>query len=178
MEKNVAFILFTFFNVLFALTGLGSIIGAIFLMIKSGYNSLYAAMILFGVIIIGIFAFGLKTKNKYKLLLIYLIFVIIILIFDIVLSLFIMEFNDKLTNFLKLKSLVLKEDELNKIKEYKIYLFLITLAFAILSLLAFIGGIFYYKKLRTKDVESKKKEEQGDDILKGLDYSTSLMPDK
>ena len=177
MEKKlVGFIIFTFFNLLFGLTGLGSILGAIFLIIKSSFNSLYFIMIVFGVLIIIIFFLGLKSKNNHRILLIYLIFVIIIFFLYAGISLIIIIFNEKLITFLKSRVTDLKDDELNKIKEYKMLLFLIASIFAICSLLAFITGMVFFKKLKTKFIKNKRKEEEGDDILKGIDYSI-LPPD-
>ena len=128
-------------------------------------------MIVIGLIIFLIFFLGLKTKKDHILLVMYLIFVTIIFLFYSGLSLMLKVFTQALIDYIKTKISNFKEGEINKIKKYNTNLFIITCIGAFCALLAFIGGILYYKKLKGRNEEINLEEEQGeDDVSKGNDY--------
>ena len=128
-------------------------------------------MIVIGIIIFLIFFLGLKTKKNHILLVIYLIYVTIIFLFYSGLFLMLKVFTQTLIDYIKTKITNFKEEELKKIKQYNTNLFIITCIGAFCTLLAFIGGIFYYKKLKGRNKEINLEKELGeDDVSKGNDY--------
>ena len=163
------FCVFIFFNSIFGLSGLALIGGAIYIIIVKKFNSLSFVMIVIGIIIFLIFFLGIKTKKKNILLAIYLIFVVIILLLYGFLSFMIKVFPDELIDYLKKKVNDIKDEDIDKIKNHNINLFIITLNGTIFSLFAFISGIIYYKKLKKKNTKIDQDLLQGDDILQGND---------
>ena len=78
-------------------------------------------------------------------------------------------FPDELIDYLKKKVNDIKDEDIDKIKNHNINLFIITLNGTIFSLFAFISGIIYYKKLKKKNTKIDQDLLQGDDILQGND---------
>ena len=163
------FCVFIFFNSIFGLSGITLIGGAIYIIIAKKFNSLSFVMIVIGIIIFLIFFLGIKTKKKHILLAIYLIFVLIILLLYGFISVMIKIFPDELRDYLKSKVNDIKDEDIDKINSHNNNLFIITLNGTIFSLFAFISGIFYYKKLKKKNLKLDQDLTQGEDILKGND---------
>lgn len=171
MEKFTLYVIFIIFNVIFGLSGLALIGGSIFLIIKLSFNSLSFVMIVIGLIIILIFILGLKLKKKIQFLIMYLIFVGVIFLFYAGISFMIIIFPDKLIEYLQTKVPDSDNYDFNKIKDYKLNLFIITCIGAVCSLLAFISCIIYCKKIDKNNERNKNGKNEGDDILANIDYT-------
>ena len=172
MNKDQMFILFTIFNILFGLSGIGLIVISFFMIIKIKFRALPFILIVIGLIMILIMILGLKSRKKIEFLIMYLIFIMIILLFYGFLSVMFIAFPEKLINYLKDK--VYEENfDFKNINNYNLDLFIASSVVAFCCLLTFIAGIIYCKKLK-KNKNKKRTEQNDDDILRGLDYSMPL----
>ena len=66
-DKDKFFILFSIFNVIFGLCGIGLIVSAIILIIRLEFNPLDFILIAIGVIMLLIMILGINIKKKYEL---------------------------------------------------------------------------------------------------------------
>ncbi len=172
MGNYISYIIFIIFNTIFGLSGLSLIGGAIYLMIKIGFNSLSFVMIVIGLIIFLIFVLGLKVDKK-PILIMYLIFVMVIFLFYAGLSLMLKVFTQTLIDYIKNKVTDFNDDDIDKIKKYNTNLFIITCIGAACALFAFIAGILYKnrKKNKNKKEDINIDEVKEHDILHGIDYT-------
>ena len=170
MENKSSFICFMIFNIFFLFSGFGIIGGAVYLIIKISINTLSFVMIAIGLIIILIFSLGFKSKNS-NLLVLYLLFTFIIFLFYAGLSVMLKLFPDLLIKHIKSK--ITDHDEIDNIKTYNMLLFIISCVGASFCFLAFLSGICYYCKSKTKN----KKDDipiddmKQNDLLFQIDYS-------
>ena len=170
-DKEKFFILFSFFNIIFGLSGIGLIVSSIILIIRLAFNSILIILIAIGVIMLLIMILGLSMKKKYELCVIYLIFIMIHILLYLFVSVMLIFLTEKFINFFNDK-LPLNE-YYNYIKDKNIILSIISGSLFLLCLITFILGVIYSKKLKMKNKRIKDKKDP-DDILKGLDYSMPL----
>ena len=173
-DKDKFFILFSFFNIIFGICGVGLIVSAIILIIRLSFNPLDFILIAIGLIMLLIMILGLIIKKKYELCVIYLIFIMIHIILYLFMSIMFLFLPDKLMKFFDDKLSVSDYDfDLNYIKKYHINLFVVSGSLSLLCVITFVVGVIYCKKMKMKNKGNKDKKE-ADDILKGLDYSMPL----
>ena len=173
MIKQIIFIIFMIFNVIFGLSGLAVIGGGIYLIVKIEFNQYIVIIIGLGIIIAAIFALGFFTWKKTKPLFIYIITIIIVFVLELALVL-VIKFHEDTKNFIRnsIKKLNVTEEEKDEIINVSVIIISIATA---CSFLSFILSLLYYRKLKDKTsklIEDKK----GDYYMKGLDY-TNLNPD-
>ena len=171
MIKQIIFIIFMIFNVIFGLSGLAVIGGGIYLIVKIEFNQYIVIIIGLGIIIAAIFALGFFTWKKTKPLFIYIITIIIVFVLELALVL-VIKFHEDTKNFIRKSIKDLTEEKKDEI--INVSVIIISIA-AGCSFLSFILSLIYYRKLKDKTsklIEDKK----GDDYMKGLDY-TNLNPD-
>ena len=173
MIKQIIFIIFMIFNVIFGLSGLAVIGGGIYLIVKIEFNQYIVIIIGLGIIIAAIFALGFFTWKKTKPLFIYIITIIIVFVLELALVL-VIKFHEDTKNFIRksIKELNVTEEEKDEIINVSVIIISIATA---CSFLSFILSLLYYRKLKDKTsklIEDKK----GDYYMKGLDY-TNLNPD-
>ena len=172
MIKQIIFIIFMIFNVIFGLSGLAVIGGGIYLLVKIEFNQYIVIIIGLGIIIAAIFALGFFTWKKTKPLFIYIITIIIVFVLELALVL-VIKFHEDTKNFIR-NSIKLNVTEEEKDEIINVSVIIISIATAC-SFLSFILSLLYYRKLKDKTsklIEDKK----GDYYMKGLDY-TNLNPD-
>ena len=174
MIKQIIFIIFMIFNVIFGLSGLAVIGGGIYLIVKIEFNQYIVIIIGLGIIIAAIFALGFFTWKKTKPLFIYIITIIIVFVLELALVL-VIKFHEDTKNFIRnsIKELFNVTEE-EKDELINVSVIIISIATAC-SFLSFILSLLYYRKLKDKTsklIEDKK----GDYYMKGLDY-TNLNPD-
>ncbi len=174
-DKDKFFILFSFFNIIFGLCGVGLIVSAIILIIRLSFNPLDFILIAIGIIMLLIMILGLIIKKKYELCVIYLIFIMIHIILYLFMSIMFLFFPDKLIKFFDDKLSVSDYDfDLNYIKKYHINLFVVSGSLSLLCVITFVVGVIYCKKMKKNKNKENKDKKEADDILKGLDYSMPL----
>ena len=174
-DKDKLFLLFTFFNIIFGLCGIGLIVCSIILIIRLGFNPLDFILIAIGVIMLLIMILGLNIKNRYELCVIYLIFIMIHILLFVFMSIMLLFLTDKLITFLENKLSIDDGDlYLNYIEEYTVIFFIISGSLSLLCLMTFIIGILHCKKMKMNKNKGNKDQKEADDILKGLDYSMPL----
>jgi len=174
-DKDKFFILFSIFNVIFGLCGIGLIVSAIILIIRLEFNPLDFILIAIGVIMLLIMILGINIKKKYELCIIYLIFIMIHILLYVFLSVMLLFLTDKLTSFLDSK-LSIDDDDLylKYIDEYHLILFIISGSLSFICLITFIVGIIFCKKMKMNKNKGNYDKKEPEDILKGLDYSMPL----
>ena len=174
-DKDKFFILFTIFNILFGLCGIGLIVCSIILIIRLKFNPLDFILIAIGIIMLLIMILGLNIKKKYELCVIYLIFIIIHIALYLFMSIMFLFLTDKLIKFIDEKLSVTEyEFDLDNIKENHILLFIISGSLFLLCVMTFVIGVMYCKLMRKKKNKGDKDQKEQVDILKGLDYSMPL----
>ena len=173
MIKQIIFIIFMIFNVIFGLSGLAVIGGGIYLIVKIEFNQYIVIIIGLGIIIAAIFALGFFTWKKTKPLFIYIITIIIVFVLELALVL-VIKFHEDTKNFIRNSKELFNVTEEEKDEIINVSVIIISIA-AGCSILSFILSLLYYRKLKDKTsklIEDKK----GDYYMKGLDY-TNLNPD-
>jgi hypothetical protein len=174
-DKDKFFILFSIFNIIFGLCGIGLTVSAIILIIRLNFNPLDFILIAIGVIMLLIMILGLNIKKKYELSVIYLIFIMIHILLYVFMSIMFLFLTEKLIAFLDDKLSINDNDSyLNYIEEYHVILFIISGSLSLLCVITFIVGVIYCKKMKMKKNKENKVQKESDDILKGLDYSMPL----
>ena len=176
MMKYIIFIAFLVFNVIFGLSGIAVLGGGIYLIVKTEFNQYIIIIMSLGLIIAGIFVLGCFTWQRPKVLIFYMIFITIIFVMEVALPL-VIRFHEETRNYIKDKIKdIINKDETEQDKIINVSAIIIGSA-AACSFFSFILALVYYRKLKEKEIKHKKeKESNGDDILKGLDY-TNLNPD-
>lgn len=174
MDKYIFYIIFMIFNVIFGLSGLAVLGGGIFLIIKIEFNQYIIIILCLGGIMSGIFTLGLFVWKRTKkiLLIVYMIFICIIIVIEFSFSL-VIKFHKDTNNFIKnsIKEITeVTEEQKNEIINVSV---IIVGSAAGCGLLSFLFAFLLYKKLKGK---YEKEDNNGDDILKGLDH-TNLNPD-
>ena len=173
MNKDQSFILFSIFNIIFGLCGIGLIVSSVIMIFEMKFSSIVFIMISLGLIMILLMILGLKSKKKLEFLIVDLIFIMIIFLFFGVASGLFIAFKESLINYLKNKVNV-NDFDFDNINKYNLNLFIVSLIAAFIGLLTFITGVIYCKKLKKSKYYKRKQKEEEEDILKGLDYSIPI----
>ena len=176
INKDIIYLIFIIFNVIFGISGLLVIAGGIYLIVKVKFNQYIVIVIGLGIIIAAIFILGLFSKKKRNILVIYLSLISVIFILEVALDL-VIKFHEDTNNFIKnnIKDIVeVTEEEKDEI--INVSLIIIAIA-AGCSFFCLAFAFMYYLKLKekysSKLIEDSKK---GDEFMRGLDY-TNLNPD-
>ena len=176
MNKIIIFIIFIFFNSIYALSSLSVLVGGIYLIIKIDFNEYLFIIIGTGLIMTGISIMGFCSYKRPRLLIIYMILISLIFILEIVVVFF-LKFYTGVNNFVKNKIsdiVTVNEEEKEKIMN----LALITLICAAgCCLISFLCGLCYYRKLKERERKYKEEQLKNDEVLKGLDH-TNLNPNE
>ena len=168
MDKYIIYIIFMFFNSIYGISALSVIGGGIYLIIKIDFNEYIIIIIASGLIMTLISVIGYFSKNRPRLLIIYMVLILIIFLVELVLAL-VIKFFTNINDFVIIE---VNEEEKEKIVKISV---IILFSAAGCCLLSFICALFYYRKLKEKERKNKVEKLKGDDILQGLDY-TNLNP--
>ena len=169
-------IIFIICDIIFGLNGVAIFGGAIYLIIKTTFNSLIFILMVIASIIAMISAIGFISIKKNNLIMVYLILVSLIFLFFVFLSIIFVGFSSKLIDFLKNK--VNNYDEkIDKINDYKNNLCIVACIGALCSMIAFITALLYYKKLKNKKEEIKT-EDSKEDVLHNIDFTQDSIDKK
>ena len=168
MDKYILYIIFMFFNTIYGISALSVIGGGIYLIIKIDFNEYIIIIIASGLIMTLISVIGYFSKNRPRLLIIYMVLIFIIFLVELVLAL-VIKFFTNINDFVIIE---VNEEEKEKIVKISV---IILFSAAGCCLLSFICALFYYRKLKEKERKNKEEKLKGDDILQGLDY-TNLNP--
>ena len=174
MDKYIIYIIFMFFNSIYGISALSVIGGGIYLIIKIDFNDYIIIIIASGLIMTLISVIGYFSKNRPRLLIIYMVLILIIFLVELVLAL-VIKFFTNINDFVKnniSEKIEVNEEEKEKIVKISV---IILFSAAGCCLLSFICALFYYRKLKEKERKNKVEKLKGDDILQGLDY-TNLNP--
>ena len=171
MDKDLMFIFFQILNCIFGFTGICLIASSIVMIIKIKFSPISVILIIIGVLMILLTILGLKSKKKFEFMVIYLSFIIFIIIFYGFLSVMFIAFSEKLNDFIQSK---LNIHESYNFENHKLNLCIISGGEAFLCIILFIVGVLYCKKIKVIRDKKRKDKNEGDDILRGLDYSMPL----
>ena len=173
MNKDQSFFLFSVFNIIFGLCGIGLIVSSIIMIFAMNFSSIPFIMISLGLLMILIMILGLKSQKKLPFIIVYLVFIMIIFLFFGVLSGLFIAFKENLINYFE-NILNVNDFDFDNIYKYNLNLFIVSLIAAFIGLLTFITGVIYCKKLKKSKYYKAKGKEEEEDILKGLDYSIPI----
>lgn len=178
LKEKIFYSFFQIFNVMLGLVGLGIVaIGIMFSIDIKKFNGFSFLLIIIGLTVVLFVVLGIFTKNRKCLLEIYLFFIFIIMAGFAALGIMVKFFKDKLIDIIKKKMEDIIDSLKKKIDDYNLIIAIVCCSIGLLCLIILIFACLYHGELSKRYRKRAKDMNEGDDILRKLDYSGDALND-